>query len=102
MNMDIGTIVTPNIKGQVVIPWRIREQLGITTQTPFQVVVNGQGIMFYPVQGVVRKGELTSGVLTRILDETRGVWVKDRTYGKHQARRTRRELVASNKRRKAW
>lgn len=101
--MNIGQIVTPNAKGQVVIPQKIREALGIDENTSLQVVVSGQGVALYPVARILRKGDFLDDKFAQILDETRGAWgPATREDKKREARRKRIEMAASRKRRKAW
>lgn len=47
--MNTGTIVTPNTKGQIVIPQKIREALGITQNTPLQINQVGQAVILHPI-----------------------------------------------------
>ncbi len=100
--MDIGQIVTPNTKGQVVIPQKVREALGINENTPLQVVVSGSGVALYPVARVLKKGDYLDERLAEILDRTRGLWASDKDWEKREKKRKRIEVEASKKRRKAW
>ncbi len=100
--MDIGQIVTPNTKGQVVIPQKVREALGINENTPLQVVVSGSGVALYPVARVLKKGDYLDERLAEILDRTRGLWADDKDWEKREKKRKRIEVEASKKRRKAW
>lgn len=95
--MNIGTIVTPNSKGQVVIPAKVRDMLGITAQTPLQVEVMGHGVMFHPVVRVVRKGDFADETFAEILKKTQGSWAGD-DWPKTEKRRHQIEQRAALKR----
>ncbi|MCI0531806.1 MAG: AbrB/MazE/SpoVT family DNA-binding domain-containing protein, partial [candidate division Zixibacteria bacterium] len=67
-------IVSPNAKGQVVIPAKIRQILGINEETLLQVEQQGQSVIMHPVASVIRKGDFTKDAFLQILEETRGAW----------------------------
>ncbi len=71
--MNIGNIVEPNNKGQIVIPQKVREALGISPQTLLNLVVRGKGIYVYPVDEVVTKMEGENAYL-KLLEQTQGSW----------------------------
>lgn len=98
--MNIGTIVTPNAKGQIVIPQKIREELGITLQTQLQLIQTGQSLVLHPIIGVVRKVD-SDDAFKEILDRTRGAWAGD-DWEKTRARRRKIELAASKRRKQIW
>lgn len=101
--MNIGTIVTPNVKGQIVIPQWIRTSLGITAETPLQVIQAGQSVVLHPIVGIVRKSDLAGDAFMEILERTRGVWgPASREDVEREKRRKKRELAASRKRTNTW
>lgn len=101
--MNIGMIVTPNVKGQVIIPAKVRYKLGITSQTPLQVEVVGQGVVFHPVARVVRKGDFTDEMFAEILKKTQGAWGPPSPEEiKWEKEKRKVGLKASRKRRNAW
>ena len=101
--MNVGTIITPNSKGQVVIPWRIRKQLGIEPQTPLRISVSGEGIYIHPISQVLLKGDSADEIFAEILKRTAGSWGKATKEDKRrEARRKKIELAASKRRRKVW
>lgn len=101
--MNIGTIVTTNMKGQVVIPAKVRYRLGITAQTPLQVEIVGQDVVFHPVARVVRKGDFTDEMFAEILKKTQGAWGPASPEEiKWEKEKRKKELKASEKRRNAW
>lgn len=46
----IGTIVTPMARGQITLPKKYREELGITTQTPLNVTLEEDKIIVQPLE----------------------------------------------------
>lgn len=97
--MNIGTIVTPNTKGQVVIPKKIRDGLGIEPGFALNLVVEGNGIHLYPVEGVITKIKEDSRI--KIWEKTAGAWAGD-DWPKTEKRRRRTELEGSRRRKNAW
>lgn len=95
--MNIGTIVTTNPKGQIVIPQKIRDALAIRPEMPLQLLMIGHSIVLHPITAVVRSidYEDSYGV---ILKKTRGAW------GIQQQPSTKKslELRASARRKKSW
>ncbi len=98
--MNIGNIVEPNNKGQIVIPKQVRETLGITTQTLLNLVVRGKGIYLYPIDEVVTKMEGESAYL-KLLEQTQGSWAND-DFEKQEKIRRKIELEASRKNKQIW
>lgn len=98
--MKVGTITTPNIKGQIVIPKEVRDALKIGVNVPLNLVVRGGGIYLYPVEEVVSKVESESSYL-EILKKTQGSWSGD-DWEKTERKRKRIELQESKKRKKQW
>lgn len=102
--MNIGTIVTPNTKGQVVIPKKIRDQLHIDENTSLNVRVVDDGIYIHPIKEVVTNAEEDKRhkVFLKILEETRGVWADDKDFDGRQKKMKRLEMKAARKMKKAW
>ncbi|MEK7534411.1 MAG: AbrB/MazE/SpoVT family DNA-binding domain-containing protein [Patescibacteria group bacterium] len=98
--MKVGFIAEPNKKGQIVIPKKLREALGITPQTHLNLVLRGRGIYIYPIDEVVTKLESESPYLA-ILEKTQGAWADDKSWDKTEERRRKIELTASLRRKKA-
>jgi len=48
--MNVGSIAIPNQKGQIVIPVRIREQVGIKAGVPVMITVTGQSLWLQPTE----------------------------------------------------
>ncbi|MBI3103498.1 AbrB/MazE/SpoVT family DNA-binding domain-containing protein [Candidatus Daviesbacteria bacterium] len=101
--MNIGTIVTPNIKGQIVIPKKIRDDLNISAGQLLNVIVSNGGIHMYPVNEVVTEEEKSNKreVFLEILKSTQGAWAGD-DWPETEKRRRKIELKASRERKKAW
>jgi AbrB family looped-hinge helix DNA binding protein len=96
------TITTTNPKGQIVIPQPLRQQLGITKDTPIEVSVKGQAIYLHPIKDIIRQVD-TETTYLHILKATQGSWgkatVKDTKTDKTKSRL---ELKASKERRQSW
>ena len=101
--MKIGNIVEPNSKGQIVIPKKVRDDLGITPNTPLNLVVRDGEICLYPVEGVIR-GVITENIRSKIWQKTAGAWADQgwNEYDRKQKERKKIELEASKRRKKAW
>lgn len=97
--MKVGTITTPNIKGQIVIPKEVRDTLGIRAGTPLNIVVRGGGAYLYPIDEVITKIETNNSYLD-ILEKTRGI-LSGPFYKNEKAKR-KLELEASKSRKKKW
>lgn len=98
--MKVGVITKPNQKGQIVIPKKMREVLGINDNVALNLILRGNGIYIYPVEEVVAKGERESSYL-EILQKTQGTWRKE-DWGTVRKKRRKIELTASKKRKQAW
>lgn len=97
--MKSGIIITPNSKGQIVIPQPMRKALGITTGTHLHLLQRGHGMYLYPIQEVV--GQLPhENHYPAILKETKGTWQEQ--WETVRAKRKKTELAASKKRKTAW
>lgn len=102
--MNIGIIVTPNIKGQIVIPKKIRDGLNITKNTPLNIRVVDDGIYIHPITEVVTNAEEDKRhrVLLQILKETQGAWANDKEFDKRQKKMRKMEIAAAKRMRKTW
>lgn len=100
--MNIGIIVNTNVKGQVVIPKKIRDSLAISPQTPLQIIQAGQSIVLHPISDVVRRTD-SRETWRDILEMTAGSWgPATGKENKSDKKRERTELLAARKRRIAW
>ena len=100
--MNIGVIVNTNVKGQIVIPKRIRDSLAISPQTPLQIIQAGQSIVLHPISDVVRRTD-SKDTWRDVLEMTAGSWgeANEKTNQADEARK-RRELAAAKKRKASW
>lgn len=100
--MKIGEIARPNRKGQVVIPKKFRDELGISENVPLHIVRRGHGIYLYPISDVISAGEkLDDDAYQRILKKTRGAWSGD-NWEKTAKQQSQTEKRAVTKGKKAW
>lgn len=102
--MNIGTIVTPNIKGQIVIPKKIRDDLNITKNTALNIVDDGKTIYIHPVKEITTASESNNSQLLKVLKETQGTWANADwdAYDRMEKRRRKIELAAAKRNKKAW
>lgn len=102
--MNIGTIVTPNTKGQIVIPKSIRDQLNITKDTALHIRTIGDDVIIQPVVDVVVRSDVRTknALLLEILKKTAGAWKNDKEWPKVEAKRRKTELRATIKNKNAW
>ncbi len=98
--MKVGTIATTNQKGQIVIPKKMRDILGIEPNIVLSLIVRGGGIYIYPIEEVITKAEKESSYF-EILKKTQGAWAKE-NWDSLRKKRAKIELAASKKRKKAW
>ena len=97
--MNIGTIIKPNQKGQIVIPKTMRDKLHITEDVPLHIVARGNGIYIYPVPRGLGSDDKKDAYI-KILKKTQGTWVED--WDTLQKQRRGIELEASKRRKKTW
>ena len=100
--MNIGTIVTPTAKGQIVIPSAMRKFLGINQSTFLQIKMVGEGIYLQPAQAFPKiHGD--NGALLAILKRVQGSWGPESQEEKKQAKKYKNlELAASKRNKNAW
>ncbi len=100
--MKIGTIVRPNIKGQIVIPQRIRKELHIDENSNLNLVVRDYALHIYPVEDSAVK-TLNKSVFLKILEETRGAWgPPTQEEVEREKKRRKLELAATRRNKSAW
>lgn len=96
--MNIGTITTMGAKGQIVIPHKIRKDLGIDQNTPLQIIQAAGSISIHPIRSVVHLTD-SGESYAQILAKTRGAWAG--TPDDYKAYR-KREKARAKKMRDAW
>ena len=101
MNMaNVGVITTPNSKGQVVIPKKIRDELDISEKTPLNIVVSDGEIHISPVGRIVKTAEASKDFL-RILNMTKGAWAGD-NWPETERKQRKIEIAATERAKKKW
>lgn len=98
--MKVGSIIVPNVKGQIVIPKEVRDALGINANVPLNLVVRGGGIYLYPVEELVTRVESEDSYF-KLLEKTKGAWAGEEWEGIRKARK-KIELTACQRRKKKW
>lgn len=100
--MNIPTVVLPNTKGQVVIPFLMRKALDIQSDTPLAVSLVGNSISLTPIVDIVKKTDTENSYL-QLLQKTQGAWAADKSDTKTKSAAKRKlELAASSQRKQAW
>lgn len=101
--MRIGNIVEPNKKGQIVIPKKLREALGLTPHTPLNLVLRGGGMYIYPIKRVITKEEEKQDLL-KVLEKTQGAWADSdwEEFDKREKLRKRLEIREAKRAKNAW
>jgi AbrB family looped-hinge helix DNA binding protein len=94
--MNIGNIVTPNTKGQIVIPQKMRGGLGITSDTPLHLSLTGDAIMIRPIRSIITNND-THVARAEVLKNTAGSWIGD-DWPKTEKKRKQIELAETKKR----
>lgn len=92
------SLTNTNSKGQVVIPKKMRDHLGIKPEVPLSIVEAGDGIFISPIKEVITDSEAESSYL-KLLEKTKGAW-RDKDHRAKQ--RSEIELKASKQRKKLW
>lgn len=98
--MKIFNISTTNAKGQIVIPKKMREALGITKDIPLTLILREGGIYIEPIKETLVSSD-NRQVYLQVLEKTRGSWSGD-NWEKTEKRRRKIELRELKLRRKAW
>jgi len=98
--MNLSTVVTPNQKGQVVIPQAMRKALSILPGQPLQALLRGGGIYLFPIEEVLQKTNHKDAYL-EILKRTQGSWGPATKADMAREERKRQMELAASKRRKA-
>ncbi len=100
--MQIPTITKPNIKGQIVIPKKLRDELGIGPETLVEITKQGRGLYVAPMGGSGAAGDSNQAWLD-VLKRTQGAWGPETvTEKKQRLMRERKERLEIKNMRKAW
>ncbi|OGD79837.1 hypothetical protein A2368_04640 [Candidatus Collierbacteria bacterium RIFOXYB1_FULL_49_13] len=98
--MNLNTVATPNTKGQIVIPKKYREKLGIRAGVLVNITLKTGGVFIAPLE----KGTATSDsryLALTILGRTAGAWAGD-DWEQLETNKKKVELAAAKERREAW
>ena len=98
--MNLGIISQPNAKGQVVIPKKYRDELGLDEDTLLQITLQGNGVYIAPLENVSGSAD-SRKLFAEILKKTAGAWAND-SWVKTAVQRKKLELAASKKRKTSW
>lgn len=98
--MNIGNIVQPNTKGQIVIPYKIRKLLGIDKDTLLQLSQVGESVVMRPVRGVVTSRDKHQ-MLIEVLKKTQGAW-RGEPFDPNEDKREDLEFESTKKLKRAW
>ena|SRR5258708_8973017 len=99
--MNLHTVTKPNSKGQVVIPKKFREELGINEDVLLSLTLRGNGVYITPLDKSLGTSD-SKQIALEILRRTQGAWKDDDDWDKTEARRRKIELKAAEERRKLW
>jgi bifunctional DNA-binding transcriptional regulator/antitoxin component of YhaV-PrlF toxin-antitoxin module len=101
--MNLSAIVTPNVKGQIVIPQAMRKALDVGPKRPLKLSLRGKSLLVQPIVGVVVEEDNNHQLMLDVLEKTQGAWgpaSKDEL--KLKKKRHKLELERAKKSRKAW
>lgn len=94
--MNLHPIITPNAKGQLVIPISLRKQLQLTPTTPMEIQAVGQHLVLKPIKAIVTADSDKHQYLDA-LRQTADSWAGVPLTTKHDL-----EIKASKRRRQTW
>jgi AbrB family looped-hinge helix DNA binding protein len=97
--MKIGVITQPNTKGQVVIPKKFRDELGIDSSVQLNMLIRGNGLYIYPITHVISVKKSDNNY-SAILQKTKGALPEN--WDTLSKKRRALELSASRKRKQLW
>ena len=98
--MNVGIITQTNVKGQIVIPKKFREKLGIDEKVALNISLRGRGVYITPVEEIFSTDD-NRKIFLEILKKTAGTWAGD-SWPETAKRRRKIELEASRKRKNIW
>lgn len=99
--MNLGVITYPNQKGQVVIPKRMRDELGFAPGLAINIIPRDNGVYLFPMDTPSDKTADETTAFLKVLDKTAGSWAND-DWPETEKRRRKIELAAARRRKKAW
>ena len=72
--MNLSAIVTPNVKGQIVIPQEMRRALDIIPKRALKLSLRGKSLLVQPIKGVIVEEDNKHELMLHILEKTKGSW----------------------------
>ena len=88
--MNLGIVTKPNAKGQIVIPKRFRDELGIDKDVLLSLTIKGNGVYITPLDKSIATSD-SRRVYIEMLKRTAGTWTGD-DWGKTETKRKKIEL----------
>jgi bifunctional DNA-binding transcriptional regulator/antitoxin component of YhaV-PrlF toxin-antitoxin module len=98
--MNSITLAYTNKKGQVVIPKKMRDDLGIDFTVALALQLVGKSIVLSPIESVITKAETENSYL-EVLRATKGAWANS-PKEKNALQKRKLELDASKRRKREW
>ncbi|MEX1112325.1 MAG: AbrB/MazE/SpoVT family DNA-binding domain-containing protein [Candidatus Andersenbacteria bacterium] len=100
--MKVGEFAKPNKKGQIVIPKKYRDELGISDEVSLNIVRRGNGLYMYPIKEVGDAVEaVNDAAYMKILNKTQGSWADD-SWEDTSKEQAEIEKKAAKRAKKAW
>jgi len=92
--MKSSYISSTNVKGQIVIPKSLRDELDITPQTLLNITCSGEGLYLHPIESVINRSQTKiGGAYLALLKATVGAW-KNETWS--ELRKKRKKIESLN------
>lgn len=89
------TTVKTNSKGEIKIPIEFRKFLGINPKISIKMIIQGRGLLIYPVIPRVKK----ENFYLKVFSKTKGTWTGEIGQSNNKKKI---ELIASKNRKLAW
>ncbi len=100
--MSFSTVSTTNQKGQIVIPKKLRSELGINSEVKLLITKIDEGVFIQPIRGFVASLHDSNLSYSQLLQKTQGAWKDDQDWIKQKNARSKIEKSASARRKKEW
>jgi len=98
--MNLTVITKPNVKGQIVIPKKFRDELSIDENVFLSLIIRGGGVFVAPLGKATMSAD-SRKVSLEILRKTAGAW-QSTDWKETDNIRRKVELLASGRRKNAW
>ena len=101
--MDQQIITQTNKKGQIVIPKKYRDKLGISPDRNLRVSLVDNSLVIQPISGLLVSKNISDESYMEVLEKTKGGWGKETPEEiKRGKGRRSLELKQSSERKKKW